>query len=83
MDCGLGGWVSDYADGQSWCTFVTWQKQYSFDPYAGTEDIPDAKQRIKGGESAAWAEQIDSGNLDSVLWPRAAAGAEGESCSIS
>ena len=31
-----------------------------------------------GGESALWAEQVDCANLDSLLWPRAASGAEGE-----
>jgi hexosaminidase len=76
LDCGLGGWLSNDANGQSWCTYVTWQKQYSFDPFAGSEEIDGAEDRIKGGESAAWSEQIDSGNLDSVVWPRAAAGAE-------
>ena len=82
LDCGLGGWLSNMPDGQSWCSYVTWQKQYSFDPFAGTEGIQGGKDRIKGGESAAWSEQIDSGNLDSVVWPRAAAGAEGESFTI-
>ncbi|UZJ56163.1 hypothetical protein CBS101457_005483 [Exobasidium rhododendri] len=76
LDCGMGGWLSNSADGQSWCPFVSWQKQYSFDPLNGTANVVDGPKRVLGGESALWSEQVDSGNLDSLLWPRALSGAE-------
>lgn len=51
-----------------------WRLMYSYDPLAG---VPAASHdKVLGGEVHAWAEQIDSVNLDSVVWPRAAAAAE-------
>eukprot|EP01054_Gregarina_sp_Poly1_P004977 Gregarina_sp_Poly_1__4976@NODE_2638_length_1888_cov_12_947831_g1674_i0_p2_GENE_NODE_2638_length_1888_cov_12_947831_g1674_i0NODE_2638_length_1888_cov_12_947831_g1674_i0_p2_ORF_typecomplete_len119_score18_70Glyco_hydro_20/PF00728_22/1_4e07_NODE_2638_length_1888_cov_12_947831_g1674_i014931849 len=34
---------------------------------------PANKGRVLGGEVPLWAEQTDSGNLEPLLWPRAAA----------
>ena len=32
--------------------------------------------RVAGGETTLWSEQSDSANYESLIWPRAAAGAE-------
>lgn len=68
QDCGLGGWLGNSTTGESWCTFVTWQKMYSFDPYNGTEGVTNGRERVLGGEAALWVEQTDPNNLDSVAW---------------
>ncbi|KAK4055282.1 Glucosamine-6-phosphate isomerase (Glucosamine-6-phosphate deaminase) (GNPDA) (GlcN6P deaminase) [Microbotryomycetes sp. JL201] len=76
LDCGAGGWLGNVqGGGDSWCDpFKSWQKIYSFDPYANVT----ARQRrlILGGEALLWSEQADPTNLDSMAWPRAAAAAE-------
>jgi hexosaminidase len=47
---------------------------YSYDPLEG---VPAASQhKVLGGEVHVWSEAIDGVNLDSVVWPRAAAAAE-------
>lgn len=79
---GMGAWSAVTPAATSWCAYVDWQKQYSFDPLNGTQGIPGSEARIMGGESALWAEQVDETNLESLLWPRAAAGAEGQSLSL-
>ncbi|KAL8280208.1 hypothetical protein RQP46_007322 [Phenoliferia psychrophenolica] len=74
LDCGHGGWVGSYV-GNSWCDpYKSWQKVYSFDPYA---NLTEAQQHlIVGGETLLWAEQADPSSLDGYLWPRSAAAAE-------
>ncbi|QRW20165.1 beta-hexosaminidase [Rhizoctonia solani] len=47
---------------------------YSFDPLNGTTG--DQASLVMGGQSLLWTEQSDPSNLDSIVWPRAAAGAE-------
>ncbi|KAI5117838.1 hypothetical protein M0805_005167 [Coniferiporia weirii] len=75
LDCGGGGWVGDNIDGNSWCDpFKTWQKTYSFDPFANVTAAQQAL--VLGGESLLWTEQSSASNLDPVVWPRAAATAE-------
>ncbi|GAA5866405.1 hypothetical protein JCM1840_001305 [Sporobolomyces johnsonii] len=75
LDCGQGGWVGDNVEGNSWCDpFKTWQKIYSFDPFTNLTTAQHAQ--VLGGETLLWSEQTDANNLDSVVWPRAAAGAE-------
>ncbi|THH03664.1 hypothetical protein EW145_g6103, partial [Phellinidium pouzarii] len=75
LDCGGGGWAGDNIDGNSWCDpFKTWQKIYSFDPFA---NLTTAQQPlVLGGEALLWTEQSSKSNLDPVVWPRAAAPAE-------
>ena len=47
---------------------------YSYDPLEG---VPAASHhKVLGGEVHVWSEAIDGVNLDSVVWPRAAAAAE-------
>ena len=51
-----------------------WRHIYSYDPLINiTEDL---HHLIEGGEVLLWSEQTDSIDLDSKLWPRAAAAAE-------
>ena len=76
LDCGAGGWVGDNINGNSWCDpFKTWQKQYSFDPYANLTSSSE-QSLVVGGESLLWTEQSGPENLDPVVWPRAASTAE-------
>ncbi|KAF9978758.1 hypothetical protein BGZ73_000405, partial [Actinomortierella ambigua] len=59
----------------SWCApYKTWQRIYSYDFTWGLSE-KEAKKVI-GGEAAMWAEQVDAANLDTKVWPRAAALAE-------
>ncbi|KAJ3512227.1 hypothetical protein NLJ89_g3643 [Agrocybe chaxingu] len=74
LDCGAGEWIGG-AIGNSWCDpFKTWQKAYSFDPLANltAAEVP----FVLGGQQLLWAEQSSPENLDSIVWPRAAASAE-------
>ncbi|KAL5524225.1 NAG1_3 [Sanghuangporus sanghuang] len=75
LDCGGGGWVGANIAGNSWCDpFKTWQKSYSFDPFA---NLTSSQQSlILGGESLLWTEQSSPENLDPIVWPRAASAAE-------
>ncbi|ETW82196.1 glycoside hydrolase family 20 protein [Heterobasidion irregulare TC 32-1] len=76
LDCGGGGWVGAYPEGNSWCDpFKTWQKAYSFDPLANLT-TPTERARVLGGQHLLWTEQSGPANLDPVVWPRAAASAE-------
>ncbi|KAM0793381.1 hypothetical protein ACM66B_000835 [Microbotryomycetes sp. NB124-2] len=76
LDCGAGGWIGNVpGGGNSWCDpFKSWQKIYSFDPYANVTESQ--RKQILGGEALLWAEQADPTNLDPMTWPRAAAAAE-------
>ncbi|KAF8479979.1 N-acetylhexosaminidase [Gautieria morchelliformis] len=74
LDCGAGEWIGDDI-ANSWCDpFKTWQKIYSFDPLANLTSHQ--AKFILGGETLLWTEQSDPSNLDSIVWPRAAASAE-------
>ena len=75
LDCGAGGWVGDFPAGNSWCEpFKTWQRAYTFDPVANLTAAEAAL--VRGGQHLLWAEQSGPENLDSIVWPRAAASAE-------
>jgi hexosaminidase len=55
------------------------QQYYSVDPMANAADAtltPDQQKRILGGEACMWAEFVTDENIDSRIWPRAAAIAE-------
>jgi hexosaminidase len=55
----------------------TWQ-HYAVDPMTGpTADLTaEEKKHILGGEACMWAEYVSPENIDSRIWPRAAAIAE-------
>jgi hexosaminidase len=75
LDCGVGGWVGNNPDGNSWCSpFKTWQHAYSFNPLANLTDTQ--AKLVLGGQQLLWTEQSDPNNLDIMAWPRAAASAE-------
>ncbi|KAG0338789.1 hypothetical protein BG004_007088 [Podila humilis] len=73
LDCGSGDWQVG-SQGQSWCGYTNWQRVYA---YSLTDKLTSEQQKlVYGGEVCMWAEQTDSSNLDSNLWPRSAAAAE-------
>ncbi|KZT28732.1 glycoside hydrolase family 20 protein [Neolentinus lepideus HHB14362 ss-1] len=75
LDCGAGEWIGDTPEATSWCDpFKTWQKAYTFDPLANLTDSQ--ASLVLGGEQLLWTEQSSPNNLDSIVWPRAAASAE-------
>jgi hexosaminidase len=51
----------------------TWQTFYNNDPTAGLKLSPTELNLVLGGEGAMWAEQVNSVNFDSRVWPRACA----------
>lgn len=73
LDCGFSGWTSD---GLNWCApYKNWQGIYDnllVTLVGGPQNI----HLALGAEVTIWSEQIDPMNLDSRLWPRAAALAE-------
>ncbi|MCJ1483070.1 N-acetyl-glucosamine-6-phosphate deacetylase [Schaereria dolodes] len=84
LDCGYGGWLDPLPHDKStkivppyvdYCgPLKNWRQIYAYDPLAG---IPkDQRHLVLGGEVHLWAETTDGVNLDSKLWPRAAAAAE-------
>ncbi|WVR09131.1 hypothetical protein IAU60_006193 [Kwoniella sp. DSM 27419] len=72
LDCGHGGWIGQAGGGKSWCDpYKTWSRIHSFDPYEGIAQHQ--RHLVLGGQVSLWTEQTDETNLDSMLWPRAAA----------
>ncbi|ERF71809.1 hypothetical protein EPUS_01724 [Endocarpon pusillum Z07020] len=58
-----------------YCTpMKNWRHIYVYDPLANI--TADVQHLIEGGEVHMWNEQTDAVNLDSRVWPRAAAAAE-------
>lgn len=58
-----------------YCTpMKNWRHMYVYDPLANI--TADVQHLIQGGEVHMWSEQTDPANLDSRVWPRAAAAAE-------
>lgn len=53
-------------------------RHYAVDPMSGAASnlAPEQKNRILGGEACMWGEWISHENIDSRIWPRAAAIAE-------
>jgi hexosaminidase len=55
----------------------------SFDPYECARNDhseggidPEKAKRVMGGQACVWTEQTDEMNLESIVWPRAAAVAD-------
>ncbi len=82
LDCGFGQWLDPalgsyviakpYAD---YCSPVkNWREIYTYDILSGIP--PDLAHLVVGGEVHMWTEKTDPVNLDTMLWPRAAAAAE-------
>ncbi|KAH8880685.1 hypothetical protein GQ53DRAFT_522688 [Thozetella sp. PMI_491] len=83
LDCGRGEWLSfdngeafeTYYPFDDWCgPLKNWRLIYSHDPVGGLTD--EEAKNVLGGEVAVWSETIDPINMDSIIWPRAAAAAE-------
>ncbi|KAJ3558278.1 hypothetical protein NM688_g1015 [Phlebia brevispora] len=75
LDCGAGEWLGNDVLGNSWCDpFKTWQRAYSFDPFANLS--ASQQQLVLGGQMPIWSEQTSPENLDPIVWPRLASGAE-------
>ena len=55
---------------------TTWQQFYDNEPYESIESKKDLQKLILGGEVCMWAETVDTSDLLSTVWPRAAAFAE-------
>ncbi|KAI1792542.1 N-acetylhexosaminidase [Ganoderma leucocontextum] len=75
LDCGAGEWLGNDILGNSWCDpFKTWQRAYSFDPFANLTQ--EQHHLVLGGQMPLWSEQSSPENLDSIVWPRLAVAAE-------
>ncbi|CAG9763941.1 unnamed protein product [Ceutorhynchus assimilis] len=71
LDCGFGRWRET---GEAACDpYRPWQVVYNHRPW---QQFRLNKNQILGGEACLWTEQVDESNLDTRLWPRAAAFAE-------
>jgi len=75
LDCGAGEWINLPGGANSWCDpFKTWQKAYSFNPLINI--TAEQAHLVLGGQQLLWTEQSSPNNVDSIVWPRAAASAE-------
>lgn len=79
------GWYLDRqnpVDGEeTWFFGDSWSQMYLVDPEpnedgANANDASELLGRALGGEISMWTEQVDDANMESQMWPRAAAGAE-------
>lgn len=71
LDCGFGPWRVSPANGV--CDpYTGWKKFYSYKPWQqyGHPEL------ALGGEACLWTEQVGEDNLETRIWPRAAAMAE-------
>lgn len=57
-------WYLDHADN-------TWSVMYNYDPVTGLSESE--ASLIIGGEVAMWGEHVDESNIESIVYPRAAA----------
>ncbi|KAF8195383.1 glycoside hydrolase family 20 protein [Pholiota molesta] len=76
LDCGAGEWIGSDATANSWCDpFKSWQKAYTFDPLASLTEAQTSLSLVVC-QQLLWTEQSGPENMDSIIWPRAAASAE-------
>ncbi|KAJ0704740.1 putative beta-N-acetylhexosaminidase [Helianthus annuus] len=61
-------WYLDHLD-------TEWQEFYMNEPLTNITK-PEQQKLVIGGEVCAWGEHIDASDLESTIWPRAAAAAE-------
>lgn len=60
-----------------WCTPTkNWRLIYAYDTIAAAGLTEEEAKLVLGGEVAVWSENIDSTNLDNLIWPRASAAGE-------
>jgi len=75
QDCGGGNFLGNSPTGNSWCDpFKTWQNAYTFDPTANLST--EQAKLVLGGQHLLWTEQSGPEDLETIVWPRAAASAE-------
>lgn len=60
-------WYLDHID-------TTWQNFYSNEPLTNITK-PEQQRLVMGGEVCMWGEHIDGSNIETTIWPRAAAAA--------
>lgn len=68
LDCGFGSWRDDSLG--NCAPYRSWQLAYNHRPWN------DGVSGIEGGAACMWSEQLGPFDLDTRLWPRAAAVAE-------
>ena len=64
---------------ETWFFGDSWSQMYLVDPEPNSYKALSNKSgtgRALGGEISMWSEQVDDLNIDSQMWPRAAAAAE-------
>jgi hexosaminidase len=54
----------------------TWMAFYEAEPFRGLNMTEEQENMMLGGEGCMWGENVDETNIDSRIWPRAAAIAE-------
>jgi len=70
LDCGFGNWMT--GGDHSWCEpYKGWKTMYDNEPMPEGDDFDPAL--VLGGEACMWGESTDDYNVDSKVWPRAAA----------
>lgn len=74
------GWYLDRQnpidDETTWFYMDSWAQMYAVDVEPTSSKRSESSGRALGGEASIWTEQADEVNIESVVWPRAAAAAE-------
>lgn len=74
------GWYLDRQnpidDEATWFYMDSWAQMYGVEVESSSTKKSDDSGRALGGEASIWTEQADEVNIESVVWPRAAAVAE-------